>query len=101
MKITETYTSLSDVRTEIDRIDRQIVELIGERARCVKQAARFKKNEGDVAAPERVAALLSARREWAHAAGISPDLIETLFREMVGYFIATEAKEWRSQHSNS
>lgn len=101
MKITETFNTLLDVRAEIDRIDRQIVKLIGERARYVRQAARFKKNEGDVAAPERFAALLSARREWAHAAGISPDLIETLYREMVGHFIAAETKEWRSQHSNS
>jgi isochorismate pyruvate lyase len=91
------FTTLEQVRTEIDRIDHEIVKLVGERLVCVKQASSFKTSERDVAAPERLAAMLQARREWAIATGLSADMIEKLFRNMVSYFIATETEEWRSR----
>jgi len=93
------FASLEDLRAEIDRIDRKIVALIGKRHECVKEAARFKKSERDVAAPDRVTAMLAARRQWAEQAAIDPDLIEKLYRDMLAYFIAQETEQWRSQHS--
>ena len=46
--------SIEEVRSNIDRIDRQIVALLAERGIFVKQAARFKKTTDDVKAPQRV-----------------------------------------------
>ena len=91
------FNSLEEVRTEIDRIDRTIVALIGERLQYVKAAARFKKSEQDVAAPQRFASMLTVRRQWAEEAGLSPDMIEKLYRDMVAHFIAQETEHWRSQ----
>ena len=46
--------SLDEVRSNIDRLDREIVRLLAERGKYVLQAARFKKTKADVHAPERV-----------------------------------------------
>jgi isochorismate pyruvate lyase len=73
------------------------VGLIGRRYLCVKAAARFKKDETAAAAPERFAAMLTVRREWAEAAGLDPNMVEELYRNMVTRFIAEEKNHWRSQ----
>lgn len=87
--------SLSEVRQEIDRLDERIISLLGERARYVSAAARFKTSESAVAAPERQAAMLEVRRQWAQREGVSPDLVEDLYRRLVAHFIERELQEWR------
>jgi isochorismate pyruvate lyase len=96
MTLPDDCQSLSEVRAEIDRIDRRMVALLGERAGYVHAAARFKTSEADVAAPDRRAAMLKARREWAGNEGLDPDFIEKLFGEVVAYFIERERRQWRS-----
>jgi len=88
--------TLADVRVEIDRIDEQIVTLLGMRAAYVHAAARFKSSEAAVAAPERLEAMLKTRREWAAREGLSPDFVEKLYREIVAWFIARETEEWKN-----
>ncbi len=89
-------SSLQEVRAEIDRIDRAIISLIGERAGYVHAAARFKSAEAEVAAPERQAAMWIARRQWAEEADLDPDVIEKLYRDLVAYFIVRETEHWRT-----
>jgi isochorismate pyruvate lyase len=88
--------TLEEVREQIDRIDEEIVALIGQRAGYVKAAARYKDSEHAVSAPERFASMLQARRRWAEREGLNPDVIESLYRELVGYFIAEEKAHWRN-----
>jgi isochorismate pyruvate lyase len=95
------YSSLFQVREDIDRIDRHIVQLLSQRFRCVQAAVRFKNNEHEVAAPERFAEMLAARRQWAESLYVDPDMVEELFRNMVNRFIQAEREEWRSQQSPS
>ena len=97
MKTPTDCTSLADVRGAIDHVDRQIIALLALRAEYVRAAARFKTSESDVAAPERQAAMLQARREWAQHEGLEPDFIEHLYREIVAYFIAREREHWNSR----
>ena len=52
--------------------------------------------EAEVAAPERQAAMLRARRAWAAEADLDPDVIEKLYRDLVAYFIARETEHWKS-----
>jgi isochorismate pyruvate lyase len=87
--------SLAEVRSEIDRIDEQIIALLGRRAGYVHAAARFKTSEAAVAAPERQAAMLEERRRWATREGLDPDVIEKLYRDLVDYFIARELEHWK------
>jgi isochorismate pyruvate lyase len=96
MKAPEDCGSLEEVRAEIDRIDRAIVAMIGERAGYVHAAARFKTSEAAVAAPERQEAMYRARRAWAEAADLDPDVIEKLYRDLVAYFIVRETEHWKA-----
>ncbi len=45
-------SSLNDLRQEIDKIDRELVELISNRARCAQAVAEVKKAEVKAAASE-------------------------------------------------
>ena len=87
-------TSLDEIRAGMDAVDRQIVALIARRVDYVRNAAKFKTEAANVAAPERVAAVLKTRREWAEAAGLSGDVIEGLYRELVAYSVSEEHKRW-------
>jgi isochorismate pyruvate lyase len=91
----EDCKTLQDVRREIDRLDEQIIRLLGERARYVHAAARFKTSEEHVAAPDRQRAMMEVRRAWAEREGLSPDVIEEVYRRLVAYFIEREMREWR------
>ena len=87
-------TSLDEIRAGMDAVDREIVALIARRVNYVRSAAKFKTSSANVAAPERVAAVLKTRREWAEAVGLSGDVIEGLYRELVAYSVSEEHKCW-------
>jgi len=85
---------LEDVRSGMDLIDREIVALIAQRVDYVRAAAQFKTSSASVAAPDRVAAVLQTRREWAESAGLDGAVIEGLYRELVQYCVSEEHKRW-------
>lgn len=97
MPLPSECSSLAEVRAEIDRLDRALIALLAERAGYVHAAARFKSTEAEVAAPERQASMLRDRRGWAEAAGLNPDVIEKMYRDLVAYFIRRETVEWERQ----
>lgn len=96
-KIPEECVSMSDIRTEIDVIDRTIITLIGQRYKYVQAAAKFKTSETAVRAPERFKSMLLKRREWAQVEGLNPDAIEKLYADLVNYFIQEELDKWHQE----
>ena len=90
LKAPEECATIDEVRHAIDVIDRGIVEAIGRRYEYVKAIMRFKATEEDVRAPERYRAVLQQRRGWATDVGLDPDVVEELYRDLIGYFIAHE-----------
>jgi isochorismate pyruvate lyase len=86
--------SLAEIRTQIDQIDRGIIQALGERRRYVMAAGAFKTNPGEVAAPERVRAILEERARWAEEEGLKPELVVRIYSELVAYFIAEEQEHW-------
>lgn len=96
MKPPENCTGIEDIRRAIDSLDREIVGLIGCRARYVEAAARFKTGESSVRAPERQQAMLRERRIWAEEENLGPDMIEKMYRDLVSYFVNHEMKQWRN-----
>ena len=87
--------SIEDVRQGIDALDREIMALLGRRARYVEAAARFKTEESDVRAPERQRTMIEARRRWAEEEGLSPEVIEDIYRTLISYFIDRELNRLR------
>lgn len=100
MKTPTDCTSLGDIRGAIDHVDRQIIALLGLRADYVHAAAKFKDSEAAVAAPERQAAMLQARRGWAQREKLDPDFVEKLYGDLVGYFISREMEHWKTGHGS-
>ena len=96
MKQPHECASLADVRAEIDRIDHELIQLLGRRLGYVRAAAAFKPSAASVPAPERQAAMLVQRRAWAAESGLRPEMIEQLFTMLVAYFIAEEQRHWQA-----
>lgn len=85
--------SLDEVRSQIDRLDREIVGLLAKRGEYVRQAARFKKTKADVAAPARVEKVIGKVRSLAGERGGDPEVVERVYRAMIAAFIEAEQKE--------
>lgn len=98
MKSPEECENMAEIRSEIDALDRQVISLLGQRFAYVKAATKFKTDETSVKAPERFQTMLQERRIWAEAEGLSPDVIEKLYRDLVTHFIEEELNQWKTRH---
>lgn len=96
--VPEKCSNMDDIRTEIDLIDKRIIQAIAERFKYVKAAAKFKNSETSVKAPERFKTMLLQRRVWAQESGLSPGIIEKIFSDLVNYFIEEELKRWQKEN---
>ncbi len=85
--------SLDEVRSNINRIDQDIVRLLAERGAYVRQAARFKTTTDDVRAPARVEAVIRGVRDLAEQHGANPAVVEGVYRTMIAAFIDEELQE--------
>jgi len=87
-------SNLAELRQKIDLIDSQIIELLAQRALCVQDATRFKKDAFQVAAPARQAQVFERVKSQAEAHLENfpnfPDIVETTYRTLVAGFIASE-----------
>ncbi len=93
MKTTIDCGSLEEVRTNIDRIDRQMVSLLAERGQYVAQAARFKTDAQAVAAPARVEQVITRVVGLARELGADVEVVERVYRAMISAFIDAELSE--------
>src|SRR4051812_2350897 len=89
-------STLGDLRQRIDALDEQIVELLAQRALCVRDATRFKRDAYQVAAPARQAQVFERVRSQAdrHSTNFPgfADVVDATYRAMVGGFVAGEAQ---------
>ena len=86
--------TLGALRQRIDDLDERIVALLAERALCVRDATRFKRDAYQVSAPERQAQVFAkvralAQRHEDQFPGLA-DVVESTYRTMVAGFIAGE-----------
>ena len=86
-------SSIDEVRSNIDRIDRQIVGLLAERGCFVVQAASFKKTTEDVKAPQRVEQVIAKVRSLSAQLGANAAVTEQVYRAMIAAFIEAELAE--------
>lgn len=91
---------INEIRFHIDAIDKQIIHLIGKRAKYVKVASRFKVDEEAVKAPERLKSMLLQRRSWAAMEALDANVIEKMYRDLVNYFINEELNDWKIKNEN-
>lgn len=76
--------SLDDLRGDIDRLDEVIVRLLNERARCVCEIGRIKKELGiEVYQPDREKLVLEHVRSVACEGPLGPEAIARLFERII------------------
>ncbi len=88
--------SLQEVRQEIDKIDEEIVKLIAERSKYVKQAAKFKVSVDEIKSDERINDVLSHVRHLAATLGISPNLVADIFKILIDKMVEMEIEEFKN-----
>lgn len=87
------HDTMSDIRAEIDRLDIELIKLLALRQRCVERAIAVKRRDGIPArVPERVDKVIDNARILARAHNVDPALVETLWTEMVEWFIGHEER---------
>ncbi len=90
--------TLEEVRSEIDMIDSQLVELISTRSHLVRQAAAFKNSVEEVKAKDRIDEVLQKSRHRAIELGINPNMISDLFKIMINEMVEMEISEFRNSN---
>ena len=89
---------MAEVRAEIDRMDRELVRMLARRAGYIDRAIELKQLNGWPARiPERVEEVVMNARAAADGEGLDPDLIESLWRQLVDWSIAREARVIREE----
>jgi chorismate mutase/prephenate dehydrogenase len=84
--VTGPKRTLEDVRLDIDRTDRALVELLGRRATLVAEAFAIKTERGEALTDEgRERAILDAVAANGRALGLDPTELETLFRAVLRF----------------
>ncbi len=86
-------TNITDVRNEIDNIDKVLISLLKDRFQYVKEVVKYKeKTAASIEASDRREAVIAQRRKWAEEQGLDPNVIEEMYRRLIEYFIAEEKK---------
>ena len=81
------------MRAEIDRVDRELIALFGERFAYVRRMAELKQDPTDADDPGRVEDVLEKVRSEAEAVGLDGELIMSMWRRLIEWNIA-----WESNH---
>jgi isochorismate pyruvate lyase len=93
--------TLGEVRSNIDRLDREIIRLIAERSHYVHEAARFKANPAQVEAPQRAEAVVRKAMATAEQEGLPPKIAEATYRAMIRAFIDYEQDVFSAAAANA
>ena len=84
---------MTELRSEIDALDSQIVTQLAHRAALIARAAELKPKEGMPARiNRRVEEVISNVRSNAQVQGLDPALVEKLWHEMIEWSIHEEEK---------
>lgn len=92
-----TATSLAEVRYEIDRIDRLLVEILAERQSFMDAAARIKGDRTIVHDRARIEDVVAKVKAECLRCGLSPAIAEPVWRTMIDRCIAYEFASYDAQ----
>lgn len=90
----EACETMAQVREGVDALDRELVALIAVRARYMEAAARIKPSRDVVRDEWRINDVISKVKAEAEKAGLSTQIAEPVWRELVERSIAYEFTVW-------
>jgi len=86
--------TMAEVREGVDALDRELVALIVRRQAYMEAAARIKTERAKVYDAVRIEDVVSKVKAEALKQGLSVDIAEPVWREMIKQSIAYEFKAW-------
>ena len=92
----ERCANMDEVRQEIDRIDLSLVDLMAERFTYVDRAWQLKASPEEARVSWRVQQVIDKVKARAAAQKLPPELVEALWRQMIGWFIQYEEEKLRA-----
>ncbi|WP_164118047.1 chorismate mutase [Sphingorhabdus sp. Alg239-R122] len=93
-KSPETCQTMSEVRTGVDSVDRDLITLLGTRFGYMEAAARIKQDRDTVRDEKRKAAVIENAKKTAWAAGVPIGFIDEFWDKLVETSIAYELEKW-------
>ncbi|WP_029075359.1 chorismate mutase [Kaistia adipata] len=85
-------TTKAHIRTEIDRLDGELVALLAERFGYVRRMAEIKSSPDEALVPERVDEVLDRVAVAAVTAGLDEELARDLWRKLIEWNIDYERR---------
>jgi isochorismate pyruvate lyase len=92
----ENCQSIRDIRDGVDEIDLALLKLLARRQAYAAQFVKIKKNAGLPLAPDkkRIAQQIERAKALGIEMGVSPIIIEPLFRTMIAQHVEFESLEY-------
>lgn len=79
-----------DIRSEIDRLDKQLVGLLAERFGYVRRMAELKSNPDEAFVQHRIDEVLDRVSSEAVAAGLDGELVREIWRRLIDWNVGYE-----------
>jgi len=85
------------ITKEIDKLDKEIVELISKRARKVHELALLRDSEEEITKNNRVNEIIQNVRQTAIKEELSPSMIDDIYQIMIKEMIVLEITEYKNK----
>ncbi|MBT8473804.1 MAG: chorismate mutase [Marinicaulis sp.] len=97
MKKAADCKNMDEVRAEIDRVDRALVDLMAKRWTYVDRAWFFKRTPDEASVPWRNKDVIDKVKTRAEEKGMPPEMAEALWRTLIGWGIQYEEERLREK----
>lgn len=97
MKKAADCQNMNEVRTEIDRVDAELVNLLAERWTYVDRAWVFKRSPEEASVPWRNKEVIQKVRARTAETSMPPEMAEALWRLIIGWGIQYEEERLREE----
>ncbi len=97
MKTAADCQTMTEVRSEIDRVDRALIDLLAERWTYVDKAWVFKRSPEEASVPWRNKDVIDKVKARAAQTDMPPEMAEALWRLIIGWGIQYEEERLREE----
>jgi len=93
-KAPDECATMADIRIEIDRLDRLIVDYLVERSGYVARASEIKRLKSEIVDKPRIEDVIAKVRAHTLSMGGDAELLEAIYRAMIAAYIAFEERSF-------
>jgi len=95
------YSTMKEVREEIDLIDKELVLILAKRQKCIELAALIKNDKNKIIDKERIEDVINKVKSFSGECGLSLDIAEPLWRKLISLSIDHEFEEFSIISNNN